>query len=221
MFGLSPQTVYKWLRRHDGGDGALSNRSCGPHNTRRKYPPPTDRMKKEFFSVLHAPPSEYGLNRTTWRIPDLVEFLRMRGHAMNEPMASKLIRDGGYRWRQARVVLTSNDPKFREKLGRLKRTLARLGEDEAFFSVDEFGPFAVRMRGKRALVPPGGLRSVPQWQKSKGALIVTAVLELSQNQITHFYSKKKNTAEMIVLLRKLGDEYRDRRRLYVTWDAAP
>lgn len=77
------------------------------------------------------------------------------------------------------------------------------------------------MRGGRALVPPGSLRSVPQWQKSKGALIVTAALELSQNQITHFYSKKKNTAEMIALLRKLGDAYRDRRRLYVTWDAAP
>lgn len=36
-----------------------------------------------------------------------------------------------------------------------------------------------------------------QWQRSKGKLICTAVLELSTNQITHFYSKKKNTEEMI------------------------
>jgi hypothetical protein len=31
----------------------------------------------------------------------------------------------------------------------------------------------------------------------KGSLICTAALELSTNQVTHFYSKRKNTAEMI------------------------
>lgn len=113
--------------------------------------------------------------------------MQSKGHLMNEPLASRPIREGGYRWKQARVVLTSNDSKFREKLDRVRETLASLREDEVFFSADEFGPFAVRMRGGRALVPPGGLRSVPQWQKSKGALIVTAALELSRNQVTHFY----------------------------------
>jgi hypothetical protein len=152
---------------------------------------------------------------------DLVDVMNRSGHTVNEPMVSGLIRAGGYRWKQARVVLTSNDPKFREKLDRVRRTLAKLSKDEAFFSVDEFGPFAVRMRGGRALVPPGGLRMVPQWQKSKGSLIVTAALELSENQVTHFYSKRKNTSEMIALLERLADAYSDRRMLFITWDAAP
>jgi hypothetical protein len=140
---------------------------------------------------------------------------------VNEPTVSRLIRAGGYRWRKAKVVLTSNDSKFREKLDRLRETLSGLKEDEAFFSVDEFGPFAVRMRGGRLLVPPGEVRSVPQWQKSKGALIVTAALELSRNQITHFYSTRKNTEQMTVLLLRLSSEYSDSRRIYITWDAAP
>ena len=38
---------------------------------------------------------------------------------------------------------------------------------------------------------------IPRWQKSKGWLILTAALELSTNQVTHFYSIKKNTDEMI------------------------
>ena len=41
---------------------------------------------------------------------------------------------------------------------------------------------------------------VPQYQKSKGWLILTAALELSRNQITHFYSLKKNTEEMIKMV---------------------
>jgi transposase len=221
-FGVSRQTVHKWIRRHREGDhSSLENRSCRPHKTRRKYPLPTDQTRTELFAILHAPPSDFGLNRTTWRVGDLVSVLRLRGHLVNEPMVSGLIKESGYRWKQARVVLTSNDRKFRKKLDRVRETVAGLREDQAFFSVDEFGPLAIRMRGGRALVPPGGLRSVPQWQKTKGSLIVTAALELATNQVSHFYSKRKNTGEMTLLLEKLADEYRDRRTLFITWDAAP
>lgn len=221
-FRVSPQTVHKWLRRYrSAGLPGLRDLPCIPHHVHRKYPPVTDELRKALFATLHAPPRDYGLNRTTWRIPDLVEALTDRGHPVNEPTASRLIREAGYRWKKAKVVLTSNDPKFREKLDRVRGTLVRLRDDEAFFSVDEFGPFAVRMRGGRALVPPGGFRTVPQWQRSKGALIVTAALELSGNQIVHFYSTRKNTEQIILLLRRLSAEYADRRRIYITWDAAP
>ena len=57
-------------------------------------------------------------------------------------------------------------------------------------------------------MPPGKVRVVPQRQKSKGSLIVTAALELSTNPMTHFYSEKKNTAEMIKLLEVLLEKYR-------------
>jgi hypothetical protein len=51
-------------------------------------------------------------------------------------------------------------------------------------------------------------------------LIVTAAIELSTNQVTHFYSTKKNTAEMIRMMEALAEQYRDRRKIYLSWDAA-
>jgi len=66
----------------------------------------------------------------------------------------------------------------------------------------------------------GELKSVPQWQRSKGSLILTAALELSTNQVTHFYSKKKDTGEMIKLLEILLDEYSGESCIYLSWDAA-
>ncbi|MGB8399064.1 transposase, partial [Bradyrhizobium sp.] len=48
----------------------------------------------------------------------------------------------------------------------------------------------------------------------------TAALELSTNQVTHFYSKRKNTAEMIKMLEMLLAKYRDQDRIYLSWDAA-
>jgi hypothetical protein len=61
---------------------------------------------------------------------------------------------------------------------------------------------------------------VPQWQKSKGWMILTAALELSRNQVTHFYSRAKNTEEMIKMADLLRAQYHFCRTIYLSWDAA-
>jgi hypothetical protein len=145
--------------------------------------------------------------------------LLAQGQIVGIKMISRIIRDAGWRWRKARIALTSQDPAYREKLTAVRAILSGLRSDEAF-SIDEFGPFSVKRKQGRKLDPPGEHRIVPQWQRSKGCLIVTAALELSGNQVTHFYSARKNTTEMIRMMETLLDRYSDRRTLYLSWDAA-
>jgi len=177
-------------------------------------------INKAVFATLHQPPSSFGINRTTWTMAELSRVLREQGHPVGEDTIRRMVRAAGYRWRKARVVLTSNDPQFSEKVTRIKGILSRLREDEAFFSIDEYGPFAVKRQPGRQLVREGERPSVPQWQRSKGSVIVTAALELSTNQVTHFYSSKKNTAEMVRMMEVLTDRYRFNSRIYLSWDAA-
>ena len=117
-------------------------------------------------------------------------------------------------------MLTSTDPDYRKKLEHVTNILTNLKPDEKFFSIDEFGPFAVKIQGGVALATADQIRTVPQYQRSKGRLIVTAALELSTNQVTHFYSEKKNTDEMLRMLDVLLDQYKGQRRIYFLWDAA-
>ena len=177
-------------------------------------------LKQAIFALLHEPPSNYGINRTTWKMEDFKEILAKNGHPACPDVIRDITKNAGYRWRKARVVLTSRDPEYRAKLENIQSILSGLESDELFFSIDEFGPFAVKMKGGRSLVGPGETRVIPQWQKSKGCLILTAALELSTNQVTHFYSKKKNTNEMIKLMNILVHKYADRKRLFLSWDAA-
>ena len=148
-------------------------------------------------------------------------MLRAQGKPSTQKNIGAVIKAAGYRWKQARITLTSTDPNYRERLEIIRSTLSHLAEDEAFFSIDEFGPFAVKMRGGRSLCGPNQVRVVPQWQRSKGSLIVTAALELSKNQMTHFYSERKNTDETIKLAEMIRDRYKGFRRIYLSWDAAP
>ena len=68
------------------------------------------------------------------------------------------------------MVLTSRDPNYQTKVEMIAKILMELKSDEAFFSIDEFGPFAVKKRGGRKRVAPCEDYTVQQQQKSKGAL---------------------------------------------------
>jgi transposase len=177
-------------------------------------------LKRAVFALLHAPPSTHGINRTTWRLADLKMVLRSQGQVVCPEVIRTIIKKAGYKWRKARTVLTSKDPQYKAKLKAIQDILSKLKDDEAFFSIDEFGPFAVKKRGGRKRVAPEESYTVPQWQKSKGHLIVTAALELSRNLVTHFYSKKKNTEEMIKMMELLRAQYRTCKTIYLSWDAA-
>jgi hypothetical protein len=151
---------------------------------------------------------------------DLCRIMAEGGHDTSKKHLRSLVKTAGFKWRKAKVVLTSNDPEYNAKVGMIKQTLSDLKEDEAFFSIDEYGPFAIKRRGGTKRVAPGENYVVPQHQMSKGWLILTAALELSRNQITHFYSLKKNTMEMIKMADLLRAQYRTCCTIYLSWDAA-
>jgi len=213
---LSYSTYRQYVRVFaEGGAAALFSRRINLHRKSRD-----EAIRNTLFDTLHQPPSNYGINRTSWKMADLGRIMKDRGHPVGQNLIRKIIRTAGYRWRKARVVLTSNDPTFSEKLSRIQAILANLPVDEAFFSIDEYGPFAVKAQLGRSLAAPGEQRLVPQWQKSRGSITVTAAIELSSNQVTHFYSSRKNTEEMIRMMKVLIGKYKDQKRIYLSWDAA-
>ena len=221
-FRVSQRTVHKWIRRYqaEGTDG-LTDKTSAPHTVPRRLVQPGKELNDAVMALLHTPPSQSGFNRTTWRMVDLRNVLTERGMVTTQNSIRIVIKRAGVRWRQARISLTSTDPNYCEKLAAIKYVLANLRDDEAFFSIDELGPVAVKMRAGRSLQPAGKVRTVPQWQKSRGVFILTAALDLAKNQVTYFFSDRKNTAEVTRLIAILRTKYLGYRMLYLSWDAAP
>jgi len=216
----SPRIVKRWIGDYlQGGMDAL--------RVKRKYHQGPERIagmkqrRDRIISLLHETPQIHGINRASWSLKTLVQaFDKQYGESIGKSTISEYVKTEGYTFRKARRVLTSPDLTYREKLEEITRVLSNLRGDEKFFSIDEFGPFSVKMQGGMALTQKGTTRVVPQRQRSKGRLIITAALELSTNQITHFYSDKKNTDEMIKLLGVLLRQYSNQQCLYLSWDAA-
>jgi transposase len=188
----------------------------------QRYPKKSndEALKEAVFALLHEPPSQYGLNRTSWRMVDLEAVLRSKGLSACYKVLQTILREGGGRWRRAKVVLTSKDPDYQAKLDKVMAIVGALKPTERFFSIDEYGPFYVRRMTGRRLSAPDDPPKVPQWQHGRGKLTMTAAVEISRNQVTHFYSENKNTSEMLKLIDVLVKQYADCEKLYLSWDAA-
>jgi len=181
-----------------------------------------DSRKENLMKLLHQTPKLYGLNRTSWTILALTKvynevYLHQQASYMQ---LSYTLKQLGYSYKKSRDMLTSQDPNFREKIAHIQRILTKLKPNEKFFSIDEYGPVGIRLKGGRTLrTNIEGQAIIPERQRNKGYVICTAALELSTNQVIHFYSLKKNTFEMIKLIDVLKVQYADQERLYLCWDA--
>ncbi len=177
--------------------------------------------KSNLMKLLHENPHLHGINRASWSLLTLsTAYKNQYKSFLSTSTISEYIKVSGFSFRKAKETLTSPDPNFREKLNNITNILSNLTPQQKFFSVDEFGPFAVKIKGGRSYVRNGESKTYPQLQKSKGCIICTAALELSENQITHFYSTKKNTDEMIKLLEILLIKYKGQEKIFFSWDAA-
>lgn len=214
---IKQPTISFYIKSYKSGG---INRLIDIYNFKKLKKSEDPKYTEKVFEILHCPPSTYGINRTSWKIDDIHKIILEADFKISKDNIRKIIRNAGYKIRSAKRVLTSTDPNYKEKLQKITKILSNLGPNEKFFSIDEYGPFSVKTQGGRMLMPPGEINIVPQYQKSKGTLIITAAIELSTNQVIHFYSDKKNTKEMIKLLDILLEKYSDEECIYLSWDAA-
>jgi transposase len=128
FLGIDRKTVRSYLAlfNHEGTSTLFARRT----RSNRKFD--DEATKNAVFKLLHEPPSKYGINRTTWTMSRLSRVLRDDGHPVSLGVTRKITKGAGYRWRKARIVLTSNDAAFSEKLDRVRSILANLRQDQAF-----------------------------------------------------------------------------------------
>jgi transposase len=67
-------------------------------------------LRDRLFALMHVPPIEYDINRTTWTIKLLQRVLAKEGIRIGHNTIANMIRKEGYNFRKTRAVLTSNDP---------------------------------------------------------------------------------------------------------------
>jgi len=176
--------------------------------------------KTRVIDILHGSPSLHGINRTTWTLEGIRQaYNHLHGETLPMGALKSIIKKSGYTWRHARKVLTSPDPAYQEKVRQLLETLQHLKAGEAFFFIDEAGPWRVKKYGGKALTPPGVTRVIPEVQESKGTVYLIYALEALTNQVIWRFIGGKTAGAVVGLLEMLRERYRGCSRVCLTWDA--
>jgi transposase len=215
----SHKTIDKWLQGYAAK--GLNGFESAPNPRNQQQTQILKRRKEKLLKLIHESPKLHGLNRTSWSIRALeLVYNKLYTPQIHYEQVRRCVHQMGYKYKKSREMLTSPDPKFREKIRKIQAILRKLQPNEKFFSIDEYGPVSIKIKGGRTLKHKSESPDfVPEKQKAKGIVICTAALELSTNQVTHFFSGKKNTFEMIKLIDLLLKEYAGQETLYLCWDA--
>jgi len=175
----------------------------------------------DLIEMVHNNPRTYGINRSNWTLRSLAEAFEKRfGMSISATTISRYLKNAGFSWKKSRKVLKSPDPKYREKVELVLETLQSLKDDEMFFFVDEMGPLQVKRYGGRCYTQKGHTPTHPQNARSKGSITLYAALSATTNQVSWFYGHTKDSDGIIDLIEILFNQYHNRSRLYITWDAA-
>jgi len=214
----SHRSINNWLKAYT--EKGLKGFDFGPNPRNHQQTTLLKGRKEKLVKLLHESPKLHGLNRTSWSMRALtIVYNQLYSPKLTYEQVRWCIHQMGYKYKKSREMLTSPDPKFREKIKKIQSILQKLKPNEKFFSIDEYGPVSIKIKGGRTLkLEPESPDWLPEKQRAKGIVICTAALELSTNQVTHFFSNKKNTFEMIKLIDLLIAQYPDQ-TLYLCWDA--
>jgi hypothetical protein len=176
---------------------------------------------RALIEILHHKPKNYRINRSNWTQASLADaFGNVYGRRPSKGTVGKLLREAGLSWKKSRKVLTSPDPRYREKVDLLLQSLRSLTANEDLFFIDELGPLQVKRHGGRCYEPKGQTPTHPQSQKSKGSITLYGALSAITNQMTWFYGITKDSAGIIDLAEILFNQNCKRSKIYLTWDAA-
>ncbi|MDD2467367.1 MAG: IS630 family transposase [Desulfobulbus sp.] len=208
--------IYRWLREFNAN--RMSSIEMTMHCPEREKK--IEIRHTRVLDIIHNLPTTYGINRTSWTYDTIAKAYRETfGEHCTSGMVASIVKDTGYTWRRARKVWTSPDPKYKEKIARILKTLEELKDGELFFFMDEAGPYQVKQYGGISLAAKGEVPVVPEHQKSKGSIQLIGALEARTNQVIWSFTHSKATKNIILMLGQICALYPAAPKIFVTWDA--
>jgi transposase len=176
---------------------------------------------KRIMEIIHQNPKTYGINRSNWtQFSISIAYERKYCEKISKSSIGILLKNSGYSLKRARNVLKSPDPNYREKVELVLKTLWSLQANDMFFFIDELGPLRVKKYGGKCYTKRGETVNIPQNFSSKGSITLYGALSATTNQVTWNFGKSKDTSAMIDLIEILFNQYYNKSKIYITWDAA-
>lgn len=226
--GFSPPNIGRmlhwsvgWVRRVIKDFNRMGRDALFPHKAPGAPRTFTKKDRQRLVDLAFSSPRDHGMPIQTWSLDRLRDTAIREGlveHISRERLR-QILHEESASYQAVKTWKTSNDPKFQEKLRRIRALTSRRHNPPIVVCADEMGPMSLRPYGGRMWAKSKHPRRVrATYHRTKGIRYLMGAYDFYHDRLWGWTSPVRNGPAWVRHLRYIRSKYPGRARIYLIQD---
>lgn len=228
MQGFSPPKIAtmvfwseEWVRRVIKDFNRMGRNALIPERSGGRPPKFTAPLRRAMVDVALASPRDHGYAFGPWTLDRLRDCLVMEGvvESISKERLREILHEEAVNFQAIKTWKESKDPKFREKVKRLRELTNREHNPPIVVAVDEMGPISLKPYGGRTWAAQGHPDRVrATYKRTLGVRHLMGMYDYYHHTLRGYLSPRKRGSDWMRFLRYVRRWYPSGERIYLIQD---
>jgi transposase len=228
MQGFSPPKIASmvfwseaWVRRVIKDFNRMGRDALFPERAGGRPPTFTAPIRQALVDVALSSPRDHGYAFGPWTLDRLRDAVVMGGvvESISKERLREILHEEAVSFQAVKTWKESKDPKFREKVKRLRALTNREHNPPIVVAVDEMGPIQLKPYGGRTWARSGHPDRVrATYKRTMGVRHLMGMYDYFHRQLRGYLAPKKSGSNWVRFLRYVRGWYPPNERIYLIMD---
>lgn len=226
--GFSPPDIARmlhwsvqWVRRIIKDYNRMGRDALFPHKAPGAEPTFTKKDRQRLVDLALSSPRDHGMPIQTWSLDRLRDTAIREGlveHISRERLR-QILHEEAVSYQAVKTWKQSNDPRFKQKLAKIRRLTTRRHNPPIVVCADEMGPLSLKPYGGRTwarMKHPRRVRAT--YTRKQGIRYFMGGYDFYHDRLFGWTTRRRNGAAWVRHLRYIRSKYPGRERIYLIQD---
>jgi transposase len=228
MQGFSPPKIAgmvfwseEWVRRVIKDFNRMGRDALFPERADGRLPKFTPPLRRAMVDIALSSPRDHGYAFGPWTLNRLQDTLVMGGvvESISKERLREILHEEAVSFQAVKTWKESNDPKFRQKVKRLRELTNREHNPPIVVAVDEMGPISLKPYGGRTWARSGHPDRVrATYKRTMGVRHLMGMYDYYHRTLRGYLSRRKRGSDWVRFLRYVRHWYPSGERIYLIQD---
>lgn len=228
MQGFSPPKIAsmvwwseEWVRRVIKDFNRIGRDALFPQRSGGRPPTFTPPLRRAMVDIALSSPRDHGYAFGPWSLDRLRDTIVMEGvvESISKERLREILHEEAVSFQAVKTWKESRDPKFRQKVKRLRELTNRAHNPPIVVAVDEMGPISLRPYGGRTWARSGHPDRVrATYKRTLGVRHLMGMYDYYHKVLRGYLSRRKCGSDWVRFLRYVRTWYPPGKRIYLIQD---
>jgi len=226
--GFSPPKIARmvwwsedWVRRIIKDFNRMGRDALYPKKAPGAPPTFTEEHRQAIVDLALSSPRDHGMPIQTWSLERLRDTAIREGivEHIGKETVRQILHEAAASFQAVKTWKESHDPKFKEKLKRIRELTNRKHNPPIVVAADEMGPISLRPYGGRTWAREGHPDRIrATYTRTQGVQFLMGAYDFYHDRMSGWTSRRKRGVDWAKHLRHIRAKYPDGGRIYLIQD---